>query len=217
MLVGLVAKPVHFENDKYLSDRLIEALNDVFVPYVLDNDRQTAMDRLRHNRIDMRNWPVLHLLAMIKCQDLKFHQDMIGEMVTGVTDFLEHDWPHANLLIRETVRMVDALHREGLSTIAADDFVLMVTEDIGRHTMSACVLREMLIPLEWKQDAIDDNATRILAAAIIKSPELQIKLFSDIKNNRFKPALRHYPKEALTLAIDRSERWDQLFEKDLGL
>lgn len=83
--------------------------------------------------------------------------------------------------------------------------------------MGRVALREMFLPMEWDDNAQEDPATFYFGQALLKSVDLQQKLLPGIKDNRFAPALKHYPVEALEMAMDRPARQDMRLGKDLGL
>ncbi|KPC17268.1 Uncharacterized protein AC499_1429 [Pseudomonas amygdali pv. lachrymans] len=114
-------------------------------------------------------------------------------------------------------RLVSVLHDAGHSDIEPSDFVLLMVQAMDEHRMGRAALREFMIPMEWHEEAIEDPATLHLGQALLKSSALQEKLLTKIKDNRFIPALKHYPVEALAIAIDRPKRQDLRFGKELGL
>lgn len=217
LIFRLINKPFVFDAGGHLDDRDTQALRTIFEPYAKGKDRPGCMDLLHGTRVGMPKWPVLHLLAMMKINNNRYDPSMVGEMVTGVTDFLEHDWIHGNKLMRETSRLVEALFVGGHSLVEPGEFVALVSKDMDRHVMRLPALREMFIPDEWLDDADNDPSNHHLAHVLIQNQDLQKELLTDMPERRFKSALLHYPRAALDVALDRGARWDQMFAKDLGL
>lgn len=217
LIFRLLNKPFVFDAGGHLDDRDTQALRTIFEPYALGKDRPGCMDRLHGTRVGMQKWPVLHLLAMMKINDNRYDQSMMGDLVTGVTDFLEHDWIYGNKLMRETVRLVDALYVKSSSPVEPTEFVSLVAKDMGRHVMRLQALKEMFVPEDWLDDADNDPCNAHLAQVLISNQELQSELLTNLSERRFKAALTHYPRAALDVSLDRGARWDQMFAKDLGL
>lgn len=217
LIFRLLNKPFVFDAGGHLDDRDTQALRSIFEPYALGKDRPGCMDKLHGTRVGMPKWPVLHLLAMMKLNNNRFEPSMVSEMVAGVTDFLEHDWLYGNKLMRETSRLVEALHAKGHSPIDPVEFVGLVAKDMERHFMSLPALKQMFVPEDWLDDADNDPCNYHLAEVLIKDHDLQRRLLTDLPERRFKAALVHYPRAALEVSLDRGERWEQLLAKDLGL
>lgn len=217
LIFRLINKPFVFDAGGHLDVRDTNALRTIFEPYAKDLDRPGCMDLLHGTRVGMPKWPVLHLLAMMKINNNRYDPSMVGEMITGVTDFLEHDWIHGNKLMREASRLVDALYCNGHTPIEPGEFVALVAKDMDRHIMRLPALQEMFVPEDWLDDADNDPCNHHLADALIKNTDLQKELLTNLPERRFTSALMHYPRAALEVSLDRGARWDQMFAKDLGL
>lgn len=216
-IIGVIANPANFDVGGWASDRYVEALNDVFLPYAKNEYRPGCLVRLRNMNIGFDAIPVLHLLALIKREGYTYKPAFVSELAAAVPDFLDHTWKDGNRLAREMTRLVSVLHGAGHSEVEPSDFVLLMVEAMDGHRMGRAALREFMIPMEWHEEAGEDPATQYLGQALLKSHVLQEKLLTKIKDNRFVPALKHYPVEALAIAIDRPSRQDQRFGKELGL
>ena len=217
-IVETVKNPKGFDdNSGWASERYIKALNEGFLPYVEGDDRPGAISRLQNLKLGLRVYPTLHLLALIKRDGYSYSPSVVYELAQGTVDFLDQYWKDGNDLAREMTRLVAALHDAGLSPIDPADFVLLMTASMEGHRMGRVALREMMVPMQWDEEATEDPATFHLGQALIRSPELQEKVLTKIKNNRFTPALKHYPVEALKVAMDRPSRDDMRLSKDLGL
>lgn len=216
-IIPVIEDPTNFDAGNWASDRYVEALNDVFLPYAKNDRRQECLSRLHKMKIGFDAIPMLYLLALIKRDGYTYSPELVAELATGVPNFLDNTWKDGNRLARDMARLVGVLHNAGHSKIEPSDFVLLMTEAMDGHRMGRVALREFMIPMQWHEEAIEDPATQHLGQALLKSPALQEKLLTKIKDNRFIPALKHYPVEALAIAMDRPNRQDLRFGKELGL
>lgn len=216
-IIRVVENPADFDAGYWASDRYVEALGDVFLPYAKNDSRPECLTHLHKMKIGFDAIPMLYLLALIKRDSYTYNPRIVAELAAGVPDFLDNTWKDGNRLARDMTRLVGVLHDAGHSEMEPSDFVLLMVEAMDSHRMGRAALREFMIPMQWHEDAIEDPATQYLGQALLKSPALQEKLLTKIKDNRFIPALKHYPVEALAIAIDRPNRQDLRFGKELGL